>query len=205
MSEMQLGVTLIYGIFYFFMFAFCIAMYVLNSLALQKIANRRQIKNAWLAWIPIGTEWILGSIADEYESHQGKDPKFRKKLMGFAIAMNILYVFLITAFVGGIILMIINLRELDEVALFTFILGVAFVYLLVFGLAITYSVFYYISLYKLFLSTDSKNAVLYIVLCILVPLALPICLTICKNKGYSIPPQPNYTQPNQNYNQPTYY
>lgn len=205
MSEMQLGVTLIYGTLYFFMFAAIIAMYVLNSLALQKIANRRQIKNAWLAWIPIGTEWILGSIADEYESHQGLNPKWKKRLVGFSVGMYICTFVLYAAFIIGIVLMIINLRELDEVSLFTFLIAVFFVCLLVEAIAIVYTVFYYICLYKLFKSTDQKNAVLYIVLCILVPFGLTISLTICKNKGYSIPPQPNYTQPNPNYNQPTYY
>ena len=205
MSEMELGVLFIYGTIYLIMFAIIIAVYVFNSLALQTIAKRRQIQKPWLAWIPIGTEWILGSIADEYESHQGKKTKWRKKLVGFSIGMYVSYFVMYAVLVVGVILMSLNLHNIDGASSVTFIIAILFGYFLFLAVSITYTVFYYICLYKLFKSTDPKNAVIYLVLCILVPFAHPICLTICKNKGYSIPPQPNYTQQNPNYNQPTYY
>ena len=44
-----------------------IAAYVLQSLGLYTIANRRGISNPWLAWLPVGNMWILGSIADQYQ------------------------------------------------------------------------------------------------------------------------------------------
>ena len=37
---------------------------VLSALALYTIAKRREIANPWLAWIPLGQAWILGSISD---------------------------------------------------------------------------------------------------------------------------------------------
>lgn len=43
-----------------------IAMYVLQALGMYAIAKRRGIKNPWLAWIPIGSVWILGSISDDF-------------------------------------------------------------------------------------------------------------------------------------------
>lgn len=43
-----------------------IVMYVLKSLGLYAIAKRRGIGCAWLAWLPIGCEWITASIADNY-------------------------------------------------------------------------------------------------------------------------------------------
>lgn len=41
--------------------------YVLNALPLYSIANRRQLKHAWLAWIPIGSDYVLGLISDDYQ------------------------------------------------------------------------------------------------------------------------------------------
>ncbi len=40
-----------------------IAFYVFNSLMLYKLAQKRGVENAWLAWIPYGNMWILGKIS----------------------------------------------------------------------------------------------------------------------------------------------
>ena len=42
--------------------------YILNALGLYKIAARRGICHAWLAWVPLGEVWILGRISDQYQS-----------------------------------------------------------------------------------------------------------------------------------------
>ena len=41
--------------------------YILSSIAVHKIASRREIKNAWIAWIPYANNWIVGSIVDDYD------------------------------------------------------------------------------------------------------------------------------------------
>lgn len=43
-----------------------VAMYVMQGVALQTIARRRGIRHDWLAWVPVGSVWILGAIADDY-------------------------------------------------------------------------------------------------------------------------------------------
>ena len=43
-----------------------IAAYVFSALALYTIAQRRGIRKAWLAWVPVLSVWILGSISDQY-------------------------------------------------------------------------------------------------------------------------------------------
>lgn len=43
-----------------------IVLYVIKSLGLYTIAKRRGIACPWLAWLPIGCEWITASIADQY-------------------------------------------------------------------------------------------------------------------------------------------
>ena len=43
-----------------------IVLYVIKSLGLYTIAKRRGIACPWLAWLPVGCEWITGSIADQY-------------------------------------------------------------------------------------------------------------------------------------------
>lgn len=55
--------------------AVAVTIYVFGSLGLYTIAKRRNIKNAWLSWIPIGTYWIAGCIADQQMIGMGKDDK----------------------------------------------------------------------------------------------------------------------------------
>ena len=43
-----------------------IAAYVLTALALYTIAKRRGLNHPWLAWIPVASAWILGSLSDQY-------------------------------------------------------------------------------------------------------------------------------------------
>lgn len=40
-----------------------IAFYVFNALMLYKLAQKRGVENAWLAWIPYGNMWILGKVS----------------------------------------------------------------------------------------------------------------------------------------------
>lgn len=52
---------------------FSVAMYVLQALGLYTIAARRGIRHAWLAWVPVGSVWVLGTIADDFKlKTQGK-------------------------------------------------------------------------------------------------------------------------------------
>ena len=68
--------------------------WIICALSLQAIARRRGIRKAWLAWVPIGTDWILGSISDQYQHLiQGKITARRKLL----VWLNVGYAMLIIA------------------------------------------------------------------------------------------------------------
>lgn len=43
-----------------------VVAYVLQSISLHTVARRRGIKRPWLAWVPFGGDWILGSISDQF-------------------------------------------------------------------------------------------------------------------------------------------
>lgn len=43
-----------------------IFLYILEALGLHRIAKRRGICCPWLAWVPCGRNWLLGSISDQY-------------------------------------------------------------------------------------------------------------------------------------------
>lgn len=71
---------------------FAVAMYVLQAIALYSIAQRRGIKNPWLAWIPFGSAWILGCLYDDYKARSGKRTKFRVAQLALSIGTVVLAV-----------------------------------------------------------------------------------------------------------------
>ena len=62
----------------YFLVAFILA-YVFGALGTYRIMEKRNIPNAFLAWIPVANMWALGSIYDDIKKKEdnGKDPKFR--------------------------------------------------------------------------------------------------------------------------------
>ena len=59
------GFTL--GVLVIYLLIYCGVPYVLESIAYYRMAQLRKISHPWLAWIPIGRGWILGSISDHYQ------------------------------------------------------------------------------------------------------------------------------------------
>ena len=67
-----------------------VALYVLQAVGLYTIAKRRNIAHAWLAWVPVGSVWILGSIADDYLARTGKKARLRVWLVVLTAAVLVL-------------------------------------------------------------------------------------------------------------------
>ena len=69
-----------------------VGLYVLQALGLYTIAKRRGIARPWLAWVPVGSVWIMGSIADDFKARQGKKTSLRIWLVILAAAILLLTV-----------------------------------------------------------------------------------------------------------------
>ena len=69
-----------------------IVLYVLQAIGLYTIAKRRNIAHAWLACVPVGSLWIMGSIADDYMARTGKKTKLRIWLAILSVVMVVLLV-----------------------------------------------------------------------------------------------------------------
>ena len=84
-----IGILLaVYMLIAFVSFAFSVASYILYSMGLYTIANRRGIHNGWLAWLPVGDAWILGSISDQYQYVvKGKIRNRRKVMLWLYVAL----------------------------------------------------------------------------------------------------------------------
>lgn len=175
-----------------------VAMYVLRSLSLYTIAKRRGLNHPWLAWIPVGTEWIIGSVSDQYKYvTQGKQQSRRKVLLALTIAGMVLGMYAAGITVSRVLDLVFRLDVMgnghisDEMALRMVMamlsgLGGA----LAAGiLGIVAYVFREMCMYDLFKSCDPKNVVLYLVLSIFFGFTEPFFLLACRNKDLGMPPR----------------
>lgn len=173
-------------LFYLAMFAFWVATYVLYSLGIYTIAKRRGIHNPWLSWVPLGSEWILGSISDQYQyMAKGKVRNRRKVLLGLSIS---LFVMVFIMFVSAFAAIFGEATGTMEGELI-FGAGVAILllcYLVILVVGIILTVYMYMSLYDLYVSCDPSAAVLYLVLSIFVNVVQPFFVFGCRKKDLGI-------------------
>ena len=179
-----------------------VGIYVVTSLSLHAMAKGRFVEKAWLAWIPVGNLWILGSIADHYQlCARGRVKSRRKVLMGIYIVMAAILVGMIVVCFQ----MVKDLRGVVDLysgrvigdwwgAIGNELIWLAVLYLLVICAAIVQLVFAYICYYDLFRSCDPKNAVIYLVLSIVFPVILPVFLFACRHKQLGLTPQHRQTK-----------
>jgi hypothetical protein len=181
-----LGVFLVlYLLIMFFTTAFSLVCYVLQSYGLYTIANRRGIRNSWLAWVPVGNMWILGSISDQYQYvAKGKVKNRRKLLLGLNIG-------LVVATVGWFIAILASALMSESVAngVITFALIMLLGYLAFLTMVVIATVYMYLCCYDLYNSCNPSNGVLFLVLSIIFSVTLPFFIFACRKKDLGMPPK----------------
>ena len=183
-SSIVLGVLLIV---YLLILGFVIVQYVLQAVSLYRISKRRGIHHPWLAWIPVGSNWILGSISDHYQYVAKQCVKSRRKILlalsAIALVLSIL--------LNVIMAVLFNTESIAPV-----------IVLLIFALAtialsITAMVFTYLCYYDLFRSCRPDYAVLFLVLGILFSVTMPFFMIACSGSDQGMPPRRMPQQPVQ--------
>ena len=183
----------VYILILLFAFAVGLVIWLLQSIGVYKMAKTAGINNAWLAFIPIGFQYVLGKLAEV--------PTGNKKPLRYGVILPLLSV---GAFVVYIALFFVALvagitsgfagdytGEGFENTLWL-LLSVA--ELIMIPVSILISVFTYIALYRVYKLFDPNNAVIYLVLSILISILQPIFLFVLRNKpvyGYGfgqVPP-----------------
>lgn len=176
-----------------------IAMYVLRSLSLYTIAKRRGLNHPWLAWVPVGTEWIIGSVSDQYKYvTQGKQQSRRKVLLVLTIAGMVLGVYAAGITVSRMLEVIIRLDTMGNGGEMSDAMALRLALSMLSGLGgglaagilgIVAYVFREMCMYDLFKSCDPKNVVLFLVLSIFFGFTEPFFLLACRNKDLGMPPR----------------
>ncbi len=177
--------------------------YICVSWGLYTIAKRRGIRNPWLAWIPVGNLWIMGSISDHYYLNARFTTKNRRKwLLVLQIIMTILLIILMVYLVV-VILAVLEAEGQNAPAYIDVwapvvdeLVGMILVWVVLMAIAVWASVLQYMALYAIYKSCDPGNATLYLVLSIFINLCQPVFLMICRNKDDGMPKHQPQIDPN---------
>ena len=160
--------------------------WIIRSISLHKLAKRRGIRNAWLVWLPIGAEWVLGSVADQYQHLvKGKITSRRKILMLLTVATGVVAVaYIAAAAVIGIQIEVEGRTDINPLVMII-------PYLLLMGTVVSRLVFYHMSNYDLYRSCRPNGATAFLVLGIIVGVCEPFFYLACRKKDLGmVVPEP---------------
>ena len=175
-----------------------LAAYVFTALAIYTIAQRRGIKKAWLAWVPVVNVWILGSISDQYRYVVKEQVKSKRKvLLGLNLANAVFVVAVsVSLIVTGISIFNAVLHHAAEEQLgWIAMRGIGITLLLclpMLVLSLIAFVFRAIALYDLYTSCDPQNNALYLILSLnpgISQVTQPLFLFLCREKDEGMPPR----------------
>ena len=188
-------VTGILLLIYFLAMAFSVVSYVLTAVGMYRIAKRRGIDHPWLAWVPVGSNWLLGSISDHYQYVAKQKTTRRRRIL---LTLSLIMLGASGAFGGGVAAMAVVAGSNAGNASVALSLALAVVaYMVVMGLSIAVLVFSYIAYYDLFQSSKPNNAVLFLILSVVFNVTLPFFVFACGESDRGMPPR-KPRQPVQN-------
>lgn len=175
-----------------------IAIYLLESISVYKMAKSAQIKNPWLAFIPVANDWVFGTLAEKYKKKNGT------KSARFGIILPVLEGIVLIETIALTIFTVISIKEITGYALdavntsaemapeqFMSLIPVIILYFALMAVAIAYAVVFFIALWRVYSSFDKSNATLYIVLSVIFTISVPIILFIIRNRKPEFDPHNN--------------
>ena len=177
--------------------AFAVVSYVLNAVGMYRIAKRRGIHHAWLAWIPVASNWLLGSIADHYQYVSKQKTTQRRKVL---LILSIVQAVLCSGYLGSSISTMVSALQAGPESAVAGVLLMAVFNVCVTGIAIAVMVFRYIAYFDLFRSCKPKNDVLFLVLSIIFNVTLPFFVFACSGSDEGMPAKRVPEEPWQNAN-----
>lgn len=172
--------------------ALAIAAYILRSIGVYTIAKHREIENPWLAWLPFGDLWILGSISDQYQYVvKGRVHNRRKTLLALMLATWAVLALTIISAAAFLIAGLQRNATASGISLIILLLSELVVVVLV----IIFLVYFYMAMYDLYASCEPYNAAACLVLSILFVVVQPFFIFFCRNKELGMPPRKQTVQP----------
>jgi len=169
-------------------FYFCF-LYIMRALGLYRIAKRRNIHNPWLAWIPCGCDWLLGSISDHYQHVTYGKHRYCRVLLLIVSMLTWAGVFLVKVFTWELPLQIMNIVYSDSLRRFLHLTFVSNNLLPVTtGLVVALILLRLIPLYRLYQSAMPRRRIPLLILNILVPFSPAVTIFAVRDYDQGMPP-----------------
>ncbi len=178
MSEIILVVVVL--LVYLGIIGVSIAQYIMQSLAMYTIADKRGVKNAWLAWIPVGESWVLGKVCDEYDERCNTKKNWAKTLLILSLTGGVFFVVTYVAFFVFVIASAVSSGGDLETWMIAPFVGLYLVLLLATLLMCACAVLKLICTYKVYESIVPEKAIKYMIVSTLVPLGAGVCMLKAK-------------------------
>jgi hypothetical protein len=170
-----------------------IAIYVLGALGLYTIAKRRQINHPWLAWVPIASGWIVGSLSDQYRYVKKGQVKNKRKWL------PILECLMAVAILTTIILMVVNILKLESSAVMSedayvgavvsLVLQFLLLWLGIMAVAIARAIIHFMAMYDVYTSLNPAYNVVFLLVSIFVNVTEPFFVFFNRKKDLGMPPR----------------
>lgn len=175
-----------------------IAIYLLESISVYKMAKSAEVKNPWLAFVPVANGWVYGTLAEKYKKKNGT------KSARFGIILPVLEGIVLIETIALTIFTVISIKEITGYALdavntstemvpeqFMSLIPVIILYFALMAVAFAYIIVFYVALWRIYSSFDKPNATLYIVLSVVFTIPVPIILFIIRNRKPEFDPHNN--------------
>lgn len=168
-SAGMVGVAaIIFAVIFLIAAAVGLIMYVLKGIGLFTIAKRRGLKLRGMAWVPVGSTWLMGSIADQYvRKAKGRDKRQRVLLLIGCIIVWILEIVSLVFTVIAVVDLFSNgggLADLENLS--TPMVSNILVSWATSMVTVAFYVFYYIALSRVYRSCAAGNCAWMLVLSI---------------------------------------
>lgn len=179
---------------------YSVVAYVLQSISLHAVARRRGIKHPWLAWVPFGSDWILGSISDQFRYVRCGEVRNRRALLlvlnglvaMISLGESATYLSIATELVGAASVqtedVLLAMIETSELMSSTFwyspVISVATL-----AVEIAATVYFYRCLWDYYGSTRPKTRLVFLLLSIFVGVPMPFFMFICRKDDLGMPPR----------------
>ena len=167
------------AIYWMILLGLTIANYVVQSLAIMRIAKKFGMKNGWMAFIPFANRYLIGTLAERSDelAHPDEEPrKWGKIYLGVSIAFSALLPVASLIPTAGLVLSTVY----SDSAAAGLPYAIAFPLLLLFllCLAIPTAVIGYLILYRIYRALTGKDAGWMLALSILVTGASTVILAV---------------------------
>lgn len=177
MTEYDIAALSVAVIFYIVILGFALIYYIFDSTVTAVYAKKHGVKYYGVAFLPIGREYILGSLAQQYNPKK----KSRRCFMGLSIAFYII-MFLFIGFVTSLVFAAAYVPD-EEAVILPFALAMVAAELVFIGMSFAYAIYSYIIAYRIFAFKAGEAGVIWLIVDIFInAFVMPIFMLVYMNK-----------------------